>query len=183
MADQRPVAPVCCAASAAQFKQAMRHLGSTANVITVAHQGCRGGLTATAVTSVSAEPPELLVCINQGASAWPLLRDSGLFGVNILSAAQMGLARQFAGLDGQEGEQRYAGHEWLCTEHGIWLARQAPAALACQVVDIVKRHSHAIVLGRVLQVHGPPPQQQGQQEQQGDSPLLYWQGRFGRFQP
>lgn len=162
------------AVSADQFKQAMRHLGGTANVITVAHQGRRGGLTATSVTSVSAEPPEILVCINQSASSWPLLRDSGLFGVNILSAAQMGLAQQFAGLQGEQGEQRYAGHEWMCTEHGIWLARLAPAALACQVVEIVLRHSHAIVLGKVLQVHLPQPLE--------DSPLLYWQGRFGRFQ-
>ena len=160
--------------SAEQFKQAMRHLGGTANVITVEHEGRRSGLTATSVTSVAADPAEVLVCVNQSSSSWPLLRDSGLFGVNILGAEQAGLALQFAGFKGEQGEARYAGHDWLRTEHGVWLARQAPAALACQVVEIVERHSHALVLGRVLQVHHA--------EQVQDSPLLYWQGRFGRFQ-
>lgn len=160
--------------SADQFKRAMRHLGGTASVITVEHQGQRSGLTATSVTSVAADPAEVLVCVNQSSSSWPLMRDSGLFGVNILGVQQADLALQFAGFKGEQGDARYAGHDWLCTEHGIWLARQAPAALACQIVEVIERHSHALVLGRVLQVHHA--------EQEQDSPLLYWQGRFGRFQ-
>lgn len=160
--------------SADQFKQAMRHLGGTANVITVEHEGRRSGLTATSVTSVAADPAEVLVCVNQSSSSWPLMRDSGLFGVNILGSDQAALALQFAGFKGEQGEARYAGHDWVRTEHGIWLARQAPAALACQIVEVIERHSHALVLGRVLQVHHA--------EQAQDSPLLYWQGRFGRFQ-
>ncbi|MGE8517842.1 MAG: flavin reductase family protein [Alcaligenes nematophilus] len=160
--------------SAEQFKLAMRHLGGTANVITVEHQGQRSGLTATSVTSVAADPAEVLVCVNQSSSSWPLMRDSGLFGVNILGVEQAGMALQFAGFKGEQGDARYAGHDWLRTEHGIWLARQAPAALACQIVEVIERHSHALVLGRVLQVHHA--------EQAQDSPLLYWQGRFGRFQ-
>ena len=169
--DQAPHAP---GVSAEQFKFAMRHLGGTANVITVEHQGQRSGLTATSVTSVAADPAELLVCVNQSSSSWPLMRDSGLFGVNILGIEQAGMALQFAGFKGEQGDARYAGHDWLRTEHGIWLARQAPAALACQIVDVIERHSHALVLGRVLQVHHA--------EQEQDSPLLYWQGRFGCFQ-
>lgn len=160
--------------SAEQFKLAMRYLGGTANVITVEHQGQRSGLTATSVTSVAADPAEVLVCVNQSSSSWPLMRDSGLFGVNILGVEQAGMALQFAGFKGEQGDARYAGHDWLRTEHGIWLARQAPAALACQIVEVIERHSHALVLGRVLQVHHA--------EQAQDSPLLYWQGRFGRFQ-
>ena len=160
--------------SAEQFKLAMRHLGGTANVITVEHQGQRSGLTATSVTSVAADPAEVLVCVNQSSSSWPLMRDSGLFGVNILGVEQACMALQFAGFKGEQGDARYAGHDWLRTEHGIWLARQAPAALACQIVEVIERHSHALVLGRVLQVHHA--------EQEQDSPLLYWQGRFGRFQ-
>lgn len=160
--------------SAEQFKLAMRHLGGTANVITVEHQGQRSGLTATSVTSVAADPAEVLVCVNQSSSSWPLMRDSGLFGVNILGVEQAGMALQFAGFKGEQGDARYAGHDWLRTKHGIWLARQAPAALACQIVEVIERHSHVLVLGRVLQVHHA--------EQEQDSPLLYWQGRFGRFQ-
>ena len=166
-------APASTGVSSDVFKQAMRHLGGTACVITVAHGEQRGGLTATSVTAVSADPAELLVCVNQGSSAWSLLRSSGRFGVNVLGDRQRGLAEQFAGVGGLQGEQRYQGHEWRRTEQGIWLAADAPAALACETVEIIERNSHALVLGRVIHVlHSPQP---------SSSPLLYWNAGFGRF--
>ncbi len=157
-----------------RFKQAMRHLAGTACVITVAQGGVRSGLTATSVVPVAAEPAEVLVAVNQSSSSWPLLAGSRRFGVNLLSAAQQRLAMQFAGVGGCKGEARYAGHDWLEAAEGIWLLRQASAALACEVADVWVRHSHALVIGRVTAIHmGAEPEA---------SPLLYWQGQFGRFE-
>lgn len=157
----------------AAFKQAMRHLGGTACVITVSHENMLGGLTATSVTAVSAEPAEILVCVNQSSSAWPLLRDSGLFGVNVLGAEQRQLAEQFAGVGGLKAAERYQGHAWRRSPQGILLAEEAPAALACETVHIVERHSHALVFGRVLHVHHA--------QLTSASPLLYWNAGFGQF--
>ena len=50
--------------SGSDFKEGMRHLAASVTVITVDHNGKKDGLTATATCSVSAEPPQLLVCVN-----------------------------------------------------------------------------------------------------------------------
>lgn len=162
-------APICVDSN--DYKLAMRQLGGGACVITAMHQGQKTGLTATSVTSVAAEPPELLVCINQGSSAWPLIDKSGCFGVNVLRAAQQQVALQFAGVGGVQGAQRYDNASW--TQHnGVWLLDNALAAFACRVNEVIIRHSHALVLGTVEYV---------QVTEQSTEPLLYWQGQFGGF--
>lgn len=155
------------------YKQGMRHLAGAISVITADFQGTRSGLTVTSVSSVSVEPPELLVCINGQASAWPLIERSGRFGVNVLQANQDNLAMRFAGAGGVKGEQRYEGAQWS-QHHGVWLLDKAAAAFACEVEEIVMCHSHAVVVARVLHV-------QTAQENMS-SPLLYWQGQFGTLQ-
>lgn len=159
-------------ADSTSYKQGMRHLVGATCVITAEHQGQKSGLTATSVTSVAAEPPELLVCINQDTSAWPLIEKSGLFGVNVLALEQQQVALQFAGVGGVKGAQRYENANW--TQHnGVWLLDDAPAVFACRVSEIIIRHSHALVLGAVEYVRSAD---------QTVDPLLYWQGKFGRFQ-
>lgn len=156
------------AASSIDYKKAMRHLAGTPCVITASHQGQRSGLTATSVTSVAIEPAELLVCINQSTSAWPLIEKSGYFGVNVLSYDQVAVAERFAGIGGFKGAERYEGADWV--EHnGVWLLAHAPAALVCKVAEIIVRHSHAMVLGTVEHV---------QLHETTDPALLYWQGQF-----
>ena len=70
---------------AAAFKKGMRHLAASVTLITTRHRDLRGGLTATAVCSVSAEPPQILVCVNKTASAHDPIGEAGFFCVNILS--------------------------------------------------------------------------------------------------
>ncbi len=98
--------------SSDEFKQAMRHLAGGVTIIATEHKGCRAGLAATAVCSVSADPPTLLVCINSGASAHNSIRASGRFSVNLLATGQNGVARCFSGETGLKGEERFAVGEW-----------------------------------------------------------------------
>ena len=70
------------------FRQAMRRLAGGVSVITVGSGADRTGFTATSVTSFSAEPPRLLVCVNREASSWSTLTDYRSFGVNLLGAEQ-----------------------------------------------------------------------------------------------
>lgn len=155
------------------YKQGMRHLAGAISVITADFQGTRSGLTVTSVSSVSVEPPELLVCVNVQASAWPLIEKSGRFGVNVLQAEQEHLAMRFAGAGGVKGEQRYDNAQWS-QHHGVWLLDEASAAFACEVEEIVMCHSHAVVVARVLHVQTVLENM--------PSPLLYWQGQFGTLQ-
>ncbi len=92
---------------AAAFKKGMRHLAASVTLITTKLQDQRGGLTATAVCSVSAEPPQILVCVNKTASAHDPIGEAGFFCVNILCPEHRKLAERFAGMDGIEGDDRF----------------------------------------------------------------------------
>lgn len=158
-------------ADSSSYKHAMRHLGGAACVVTAQHQGQKNGLTATSVTSVAAEPPELLVCVNKATSTWPLIDASGFFGVNVLATHQQQVALQFAGVGGLHGADRFANANWT-QHHGVWLLDDAPAAFCCRVSEVIIRHSHALILGTVEYV---------QVADKAIDPLLYWQGQFGTF--
>lgn len=155
-----------------QYKQAMRHLAGATCVITAEYQEQKSGLTATSVTSVAAEPAELLVCINQTTSAWPLIEKSGIFGVNIIGLEQQAVALRFAGAKGEKGAQRYEQANWSL-HNGVWLLDDAPAVFACSVSEVIVRHSHMLVLGAVDHVRIAD---------KTIDPLIYWQGQFGTFQ-
>src|SRR5436853_7091008 len=98
--------------SSAAFRGAMRHLTGGVSVITVGRGRDITGMTVTSVSSLSVEPPSLIVGINRSSSSWPLLKSCGFFGVNILNADQLGIAEQFTGKDGLKGAERFAGAEW-----------------------------------------------------------------------
>lgn len=89
------------------FKNAMRHLASAVSVVTTGRGEQRTGFTASSVTSLSMEPPTLLVCLNRQSSAAPVLLEHGAFCINVLAKDQVDLADAFAGRDGRRGAARY----------------------------------------------------------------------------
>ncbi|SHL26554.1 NADH-FMN oxidoreductase RutF, flavin reductase (DIM6/NTAB) family [Bradyrhizobium lablabi] len=154
--------------SADDFRKSMRHLAGGVSVITVGRGNDITGMTVTSVASLSVDPPTLIVSINRESSSWPLLKRHGCFGVNILNADQVDIAERFAGKDGLKGAERFAGAEWFTRTSGVPLLAGALAAIDCEVEDIVERHSHAIVIGRVLDVRRSPH----------SAALVYWQGQY-----
>ena len=82
---------------AAGFKEAMRQVAATVSIISTRSEGSRYGMTATAVTSVSCDPPSLLVCINRSASIHKPLEERKLFWVNLLREGQQSLCSTFSG--------------------------------------------------------------------------------------
>ena len=95
------------AVSAEQFKQGMRCLAAGVTIVTTVHDGVRGGLTATAVTSLSADPPQVLVCVNRTANAHDLIHRGSLLCVNVLCHGHKDLAARFAGQNGVFGAGRF----------------------------------------------------------------------------
>src|ERR1700675_2038759 len=91
----------------AAFKKGMRHLAASVTLITTRHDGNRAALPAPGVCSVSAAPPQILVCVNKSASAHDPIGEAGIFCVNILSPAHRQIAERFAGMDGVEGDERF----------------------------------------------------------------------------
>ena len=105
--------------SADEFRGAMRQLTGGVSVITVGRGRDISGMTVTSVSSLSVEPPALIVAINRGASSWPLLKRYGVFGVNILNSDQLDIAERFAGKDGLKGGERFSGAHWLTRASGV----------------------------------------------------------------
>jgi flavin reductase (DIM6/NTAB) family NADH-FMN oxidoreductase RutF len=155
-------------AASADFRAAMRQLTGGVSVITVGRGRDITGMTVTSVSSLSVDPPSLIVAINRSASSWPILKRDGFFGVNILNADQIDIAERFAGKDGVKGADRFAGAEWVTRVSGVPLLVGALAAIDCEVEDIIERHSHAIVIGRALDLRLSTR----------SAALAYWQGQY-----
>jgi flavin reductase (DIM6/NTAB) family NADH-FMN oxidoreductase RutF len=150
------------------FRNAMRQLTGGVSVITAGRGRDISGMTVTSVSSLSVDPPALIASINREASSWPLVKCYGFFGVNILTSDQIDIAERFTGKGGLKGADRFAGARWTTRASGVPLLVGALAAIDCEVEDIVERHSHAIVIGRVLDVAVSAR----------TAALAYWQGRY-----
>ena len=156
------------AVSSADFRGAMRHLTGGVSIITAGRGKDITGMTVTSVTSLSVDPPTLLVSINRDASSFPLIRRYGAFGVNILAADQLDVAERFAGKGGLKGPDRFAGSQWVTSVSGVPLLVGALSSVDCEVEEIVERHSHGIVIGRVRDIKNSAR----------TAALAYWHGQY-----
>ena len=150
------------------FRAAMRQLTGGVSVITAGCGRNISGMTVTSVASLSVDPPALIVSVNRAASSLLLVRRYGFFGVNILTSDQLDIAERFTGKDGLKGADRFTGAEWMTRVSGVPLLVGALAAVDCEVEEIVERHSHAIVIGRVMDL----------QLSSRTAALAYWQGQY-----
>jgi len=136
---------------AKQFKSALKLWASGVTVVTT--QGVDNqprGMTATAFSSVSLDPPQILVCLNQSTDTGAALLESRRFAVNILNVAQEEVSNQFAGRTTQS--ERFAGIAWQAGENGAPALNEALAVLECRVVQQVQAGSHWIIIGEVENV-------------------------------
>jgi flavin reductase (DIM6/NTAB) family NADH-FMN oxidoreductase RutF len=156
------------ALSQPSFRETMRHLAGGVSVITVGRDSDISGMTVTSVSSLAVDPATLIVSVNRGSSSWPLLQRFGAFGVNILGADQQAIADRFSGKNGEKGAERFAGAEWTTRASGVPLLVGALAAIDCEVEEVIERHSHGIVIGRVVDIFAAPP----------GNALAYFHGRY-----
>ena len=136
---------------ASAFKLAMRRLAATVTIVTAGREGRRFGMAATAVTSVTASPPTLLICVNRSASVHDIIVESGHYCVNILGTSHAGLVGPFGGASA--GEARFAHGDWSHHDGGMPYLDDAQASLFCAVRQSVEHGSHSILIGEVTSVH------------------------------
>lgn len=161
------------AVSTERFLAGMRQFAAGCTIIAARHGGARAGLTATAMCSVTADPPRLLVCVNQKVRAHALIAASEALSVNVLSRSHEPLAKRFAGMvDGVAGDDRFQGADWTERVTGAPLLQDALAAFDCRVVEAVHAGSHRVFLCQVVDVlvAADPSAHHG--------PLLYVDGHF-----
>lgn len=150
-----------------ELREAMRLVAGAVSVVTAGLGDARTGATVTTAHSLSVDPQTMLVSINLGSSTWPAIERFGHFCVNVLHADQKGVADRFAGRGGIKGADRYVGSLWSTIATGAGVLDGALASIDCEVEHVVKRHSHALVIGAVRgAVARPGPA------------LLYRQGQY-----
>jgi flavin reductase (DIM6/NTAB) family NADH-FMN oxidoreductase RutF len=136
--------------SADHFRTALSRLAAGVSVISTASGSERRGITATAVCSLSAIPPRLLVCVNTATGTCKMIEEAGWFAVNLLGEDQLSLAEVFAGRGGIQGNERFEHGTWSSGDRGGQpLLEGALAALECRVDQIVQSGTHAIFIGVV----------------------------------
>lgn len=149
------------------FKSGMRRLAAGVSLVTCEAGNARHGLIATAVTSLSAEPPSLLICVNASASIHEHLSEARSFCVNVLSRDQQDVAMRFA--TPRDRETRFEMGEWSALETGAPALRGAQVSFDCRPAQKSSFGTHTIFIGEVVAVTdwGSP-----------SDPLLYHEGKF-----
>ena len=148
------------------FRQAMRRVASTVNVITICVGGEPMGITATAMSSISVEPPSLLICINRTAAMHGRMEDVSHFRVNVLHRDQEEMAQIFA--DRRHQALRFAGGWTVDCERPPRLL-DAQASFLCRRIDHHRFGTHSIFIGQVEEVT----------YKDDVHPLVYVNGKYG----
>jgi flavin reductase (DIM6/NTAB) family NADH-FMN oxidoreductase RutF len=151
--------------SAEQFKAGLASFGAGVTVVTTLDaDGKPAGLTVTAFSALSKNPPLCLVCIGHEADAYPSLRGATSYAVNVLAREQLDLAMQFA----THGRDKFAGVDYRPgAVTGCPILSGVLSALECKIVSRVQSGDHDIVVGSIESV-----------EAHDGEPLVYFRGRF-----
>jgi flavin reductase len=135
------------------YVDGMRQLASGVSVVTAGVDGDRNGMTASAVCSLSVEPPSLVACLSRTAGTCSRLAESGTFCVNVLGRHHEDLASVFAGRTTLVGEERFAVGVWREGTLAVPVLADALVAFECEVATIHDHATHCIVVGVVHDVH------------------------------
>lgn len=147
----------------AAFKAAMRRMASTVSVVTSGSGGSFNGMTATAVCSVSADPPSLLIVVNKANRSHALIERSGAYTVNTLSDEQERLAAHFASTP----TEPFADVPYTLGPNQCPIIEHCTSYLACLVEQQTGFGTHSIFIGRVVA--------SGSKDR---PPLIHQDGRF-----
>lgn len=155
------------------FKEGMRRLAGVCTIVTSTdfsdgHQGWVG-LTATAISSVTAEPPRVLVCVNRSVLAHQTIVRAGVLGINVLAAENgLALANRFGG-GGCRDDEKFMRGQWMTGMLGVPLLADALVNFECTIVDIVASSTHDIIICEVVGTNS---------NLDCNEPLIYFDGSF-----
>jgi flavin reductase len=130
------------------YRDAMARLGAAVHIVTTDGPGGRAGFTASAVCSVTDDPPTLLVCMNRGSSVHAAFRANGVLCVNTLSHAQQGLSVLFGGKT--PVAQRFEAAGWIVMASGAPVLQNAVASFDCRVQRMVDGGTHDVLFCEVM---------------------------------
>ncbi len=155
-----------------QFRDALRHFPSGVTIVTIKAPGYAypHGLTVSAFSSISPEPPLVMIAVDHRGMGCDLLNVEGAaFAVNILPQEKMELSNRFAWV---KDEDRFAAGDWETAVTGAPVLRDALAWLDCTIHARYNAGTHTIYLG-LVQTSATP--------RAGTAPLIYWNRGYRRL--
>lgn len=133
-----------------RFAAAMGMAATGVSVVTTDGPAGRFGLTVSAVSSVSAEPPLVLACVNRKSPAAAAIDVNGAFSINMLAADNRPVAETFAGRPSAGAPYDFGEAEWDAGEAGLPVLPGAAAVFECETVEAYDAGTHRIFIGRVV---------------------------------
>lgn len=150
----------------------MRHFAVGVSIITACDGDKRAGLTATAVCSVTADPPRLVVFVNKNVVANEVILSSGALCVNVLAGEQEDVAKVFAGmLKEVHGDARFEHGNWSRLVTGAPALENTLACFDCRVIKVFDESTHSAFLCEIL----------ASRERNDGEALIYLNGAFRRI--
>lgn len=153
------------------FRKALGCFASGVTVITTSDPATRAplGVTVSAFSSLSLDPPLVLFCLGNKTSSLPAFQGFGHFAINILAEGQRDLSIRFA----SRSEDKWAGVAWEPGATGVPLLGGCLVNLECSVAAVHEGGDHLIFVGKV----------EGMRYQEGGSPLIYFRGGYMDLPP
>ena len=157
-----------------QFRHTMRLWATGVTIVTARHNDEFRGLTVSSFTSVTLEPPLILVCVQKTSDTGQLILDSEHFAVSMLGEGQEELSNRFAGYTRlAEGETRFDGIELAFAESGSPIIKEAMAWIDCKLHSVLDSTTHHIFMGEVIAASG--------QHDEDPLPLLYYNREYHKL--
>ncbi|MEN9392645.1 MAG: hypothetical protein RIS00_1214 [Pseudomonadota bacterium] len=150
----------------AQFKAAMRRLAASVSIVVAKGDDGPVGIAATSITSLTVDPPALLVCVNRTTSLHALLVPTAPLSINLLGRDQKMISAAFGG--GAPREERFRIGEWVDGGNGLPSLAGAQANMECVIDAMLAYGTHSIVIARVLRAR----------VSEGVDPLIYQDGGY-----
>jgi flavin reductase len=150
-----------------EFRDAMARLGAAVNVVTTDGAAGQAGVTASAVCSVTDDPPTLLVCLNRSSRANAQFKANGVLCVNTLAAGQDALSDVFAGKGGLDTDGRFAAARWTRLVTGAPVLEEASVvSFDCRIAEVLEKGTHSVLFAEIAAIR-----------QGSEGGALIWYGR------
>jgi 3-hydroxy-9,10-secoandrosta-1,3,5(10)-triene-9,17-dione monooxygenase reductase component len=157
-----------------RFRQVMGRFATGVTVVTTFAAGRPQGITVNALSSVSLEPPLIMVALDRGRFITPMVREHGRYAVNVLGEGQQALSDCFAHAAVKPGREDFCGAAWHGGTTGLPLLDGSIATLECTVVETFSAGDHDLFIGRVDALDD------GGATAAGTGPLLYFRRHYLR---
>ena len=159
-----------------RFREVMGRFATGVTVVTTFAEGQPQGITVNALSSVSLDPPLVMVALDRRRFITPMVRANGRYAVNVLGEGQQAISDCFAHAAVRPGREDFCGAAWHAGRTGLPLLDGAIATLECTIVQTFSAGDHDLFIGRVDALD------EDDATESGVSPLLYFRRRYLRIE-